>query len=116
MMIVPASWPVDSPACAIDRPAASDMARFFGLIADRAAPIPNDRTGVNLSIDSSHLGIAGSSPGLGRARHWRKAAKSSSRPSSSLMRLTVFVGPLLDEKLLPPASATATTQINARPK
>ena len=32
------------------------------------------------------------------------------------MMLTVFVGPLLDEKLLPPASATATVQMTARPK
>jgi hypothetical protein len=78
--------------------------------------MPNDRAGVNWSIDCSHFGIAGSSPGFGRPRHWRNAANSSSAPSSSLIMLTVFVGPLPDEKLLPPASATATTQISARPK
>src|SRR5437763_748444 len=108
MRSVPASWTVESPAWAIDSPAASDMARFFGLTAERAAPIPNDRGGVNWSIDSSHFGIFGASPGFGRARHWRNAPNSSSSPSASLMMLTVFVGPLLDEKLLPPASATAT--------
>src|SRR5947209_16730293 len=97
MTIVPASWPVYSPACAIDRAAASDMARFLGLTADRAAPIPNDRAGVNWSIEASHVGIFGSSPGLGRVLHSRNAANSSSSPSSSLMVLTVFVGPLLDE-------------------
>src|SRR5450755_4426315 len=116
MRIVAASWPVDSPAWAIDKPAASDIARFFGLIADRAAPMPNDRTGVNWSIDFSHFGITGSSPGFGRARHWRTAPKSSSSPSSSLMMLTVFVGPLLAEKLLPPARTTARVEISARPK
>jgi len=78
--------------------------------------MPKDRTAVNWSIDLSHFGIAGSSPGFGRKRHWRDAAKSSSSPSRSLMTLTVFVGPLLDEKSLPPASATATVQITARPR
>src|SRR5437764_13547986 len=97
MKIVPASCPVERPACAIDRPAASDMARFFGLMVERAAPIPRDRTGVNWSIEASHFGIFGSSPGLGRARHWRNAANRSRSPSSSLIVLTVFVGPLLDE-------------------
>src|SRR5450755_2217754 len=116
MMTVATSWPVESPACAIDNPAATDIARFLGLIADRAVPIPNDRIGVNWSIDESHLGIAGSWPGLGRARHWRAAAKRRSAPSSSLMTLTVFVGPLPEEKSLPPASATATPQISASPR
>ena len=75
----------------------------------------NDRAGVNWSIELSHLGIVGASPGLWRARHWRNAANSSDSPSSSLMMLTVFVGPLPDEKSLLPATATASVQITDRP-
>src|SRR5947199_9952320 len=97
MTVVAASWPVGRPACAIDSPAASDMAKFFGLTVERAAPIPKDRAGVNWSIEASHSGIFGSSPFLGRARHWRSAANNSSSTSTSLMVLTVLSGPLLDD-------------------
>ena len=97
MINATASWPVGIAAWAIARPAASDIARFFGFTADSRTPIPNDFPAVNESIAPIHFGSFGASPSRGRPRHWRAAATSSNSPSSSLMMLTVCVGPLPDE-------------------
>ena len=51
----------------------------------------------------------------GRRDYW-VVLEHDSMWGANLIPLTVFVGPLLDEKSLPPASATATVQITARPR
>jgi hypothetical protein len=58
------------------------------LTADSRKPSPSAFGKVIVSIARIHFGISGSTPGFGRPRHWRRASRSSSAPS------TIWITPL----------------------